>query len=143
MASPIEDLCKKVIDARSAKDELKAKLDEASSELVAMESSLASLMRESEKTSIVQAGMVFSPTLKVSWKVQSADKERLVGFLKQGAPELVKETVNSSSLSSYLRKNEASLDSDSADWWVSAKTCLDRSENAGLSIRKQPKKKAK
>ena len=67
---------------------------------------------------------------------------KLLALLKEGAPELVKESVNAASLTSFLRKNEEQLEAESPTWWKGAKGCVERSESQALSVRKAKKKKS-
>ena len=141
MSATPEELCEQIIKARDAKDELKAQLDKVSAELGALESGLADLLVASDTPKLKHQGMVFTGSIKVGWKIVADEKEHLLGFLKEGAPELVKETVNAASLASYLRKNESTLEEEALSWWGSAKKCLTRQESNSVSIRKVPKKK--
>lgn len=140
MVSKIEELCDEVIAARAAKDELKTQLHACETTLSAAEAALsAELSKGDEK--VRHGDFTFSTTSKVSWKTLKEGKDKLIALLKEGAPELVKESVNASSLSSFLRKNEEKLEADKPDWWTAAKTCIERSEAQSLSVRKATKKK--
>lgn len=138
-----EELCDKVLAARTHRDELKSKVDEADAALQELESQLTEAVAGEKGAKVKHGGFTFSSATKVSWKTNSDSKDRLLSILKEGVPELVKESVNASSLSSYLRKNEDSLEEDAPSWWASAKECLSRSEATSLSVRKAPAKKKK
>lgn len=140
MATEIETLCDEVLAARSAKEELKNQLATAETALGEVEDKLAALLATSDEK-ITHAGFSFTSAAKVSWKTLTKGKEQLLTLLKEGAPELVKETVNAASLNSYLKKNEAALDDSNPSWWESAKECMERKETQSLSVRKKPKKK--
>ncbi len=142
MATDIETLCDQILEAREAREELKNQLATAETALAEIEGQLAvKLADDGEKVS--HGGYSFSSAAKVSWKTRSDGKEKLLGLLKEGAPELVKETVNAASLNSFLKKNEAALEDAQPAWWASAKECVDRNETQALSVRKAAKKKKK
>lgn len=138
MASKIDELCDQVIAVRAAKDELKIQLQTCETTLEAAEASLAKELGEDKVT---HGDFTFSSATKVNWKTLKEGKDKLVALLKEGAPELVKESVNAASLSSFLRKNEEKLEADGPAWWKNAKTCVERSESQSLSVRKATKKK--
>jgi hypothetical protein len=138
MASKVDELCDAVIAARAAKEELKAQLHACEKTLDEAESKLAESLGD-EKVS--HGDFTFSSSKKVSWKTIKEGKEKLVALLKEGAPELVKESVNAASLNSFLKKNEEQLEADSPKWWKDAKGCVERSESLALSVRKAKKKK--
>jgi len=140
MANELETLCSEVLAARSAKDELKSQLAAADKELSKLEASLATLIGAEDGNKISHEGFTFSATSTVNWKTVKDGKDKLLQLLKQGAPELVKESVNSATLSAFLRKNESTLDDSNPEWWTSAKNCLERSEKQSLSVRKGKKK---
>jgi hypothetical protein len=140
MATEIETLCDEVLAARSAREELKNQLATAETAMGEVEDKLAALLASSEEK-ITHGGFSFTSASKVSWKTVSASKDELLTLLKEGAPELVKETVNAASLNSYLKKNESALEDSNPTWWSSAKDCMERKETQSLSIRKKAKKK--
>ncbi len=137
----IELLCKQVLSAREIRDEVKEKLRSADTEVNALEAKLSEAMLQNKETKCSADGFTFSAAPKVGWKTLPDNREDLVKLLKQGAPQLVKETVNPASLASYLRKNESSLESANEAWWQRAKGYLVRTEIASLSVRKIAKKK--
>lgn len=141
--SNTEELCQSILDARNARDTLKEQLKAAEVQLETLEGQLATTLTESDDAKLTYEGYSFSAATKVGWKTMSEGRETLVGLLREAVPELVKETVNAASLSSYLRKNETSLEKAQETWWVSAKDCLVRSETSSLSVRKSTKKKKK
>lgn len=140
MATEIETLCDEVLASRSAREELKNQLATAETALGEVEDKLAALLATAEGK-VTHSGFTFTSAAKVSWKTISKEKDQLLTLLKDGAPELVKETVNAASLNSYLKKNESALEDSSPSWWASAKECLERKESQSLSVRKKPKKK--
>lgn len=138
MASKVAELCDEVIAARAAKDELKAQLQACETTLDAAEAKLAKELGEEKVT---HGEFTFSSATKVNWKTLKEGKDKLVALLKEGAPDLVKESVNAASLSSFLRKNEEQLEADAPAWWKNAKACVERTESQSLSVRKATKKK--
>lgn len=135
------DLCDQVLACRSARDEIKAQLAAAEKELETAEAALAKALGAADE-SVEHGGFKFSATTTVSWRMKSEGKDELIALFKSGAPEVVKESINAATLNSYLRKHEAALDEESASWWESAKSSLDRSEKQSLSVRKATAKKA-
>ena len=140
MTEQLTELCRKVAAARASKAELKAKIDKVNDELGELEASLATLIATEVGTgkgkNVNHDGMVFSSSVKVAWKIEKDGKDKLIVLLKEGAPELVKESVNASTLAAYLRKNESKLEKAVPDWWESAKKLLNREETPTLSVRK-------
>ena len=139
MATNLDELCEAVLSARSAKDKLKAELDACGKTLQAAEDKLSAALSD-EKVS--HGGLTFSTTVFVSWKTPKDGKDKLLALLKEGAPELVKESVNSSTLSAYLRKNATQLDTDAPDWWTKAKSYVERHETTKLSVKRSKTNRA-
>lgn len=138
MSSEIEELCGAVLEARDARDKLKTELYALDEKVSAAETKLSAALSDEKVT---HEGFTFAKSTTVSWKTLKDSKDKLLALIKQGVPELVKESVNASSLSAYLRKNEATLEADAPAWWAQAKGYVERSESEKLSIRKAAKAK--
>ena len=141
MGKSVEELCEEVIAARDKRAALKAELDRVEGALKDIEDQLVARMVEEDCGATRVGGFEFSSTTKVNWKPVAAKRDDLIVALKQGVPELVKETVNAATLASYFRKHEQELEKDQPVWWGAAKACVQRVESAGLSVRKKGKAK--
>ncbi len=141
MSASIEELCEEVIEARAKRGDLKTELDVVDGRLKELEERLANQMIEGDAKAARVGGFEFSATTKINWKPVAAQRDALVAALKDGAPELVKESVNASTLAAYLRKHETQLEKESPSWWDAAKSCVQRTESAALSVRKKGKAK--
>jgi|GEM_PF-4305447 len=133
----IHMLCEAVFEARNKKDDLKRQVDDADRQFREAQAELAAALRDTGSDSVEHGDFVLATKRTVRWKVPPAARQRLVGVLKEYVPELVKETVNVSSLSAYLRKNEDGLESSEPAWWRELKDLLDRAETDDISIRKR------
>ncbi len=140
MATKMEELCDQVLAARAQRDDLKGQLGACEKALDDAEAKLSATLAEGDGK-CTHAGYSFSSSVSVSFKTVKDAKDKLVGLLKEGAPELVQETVNAASLSAFLRKNEKALDADKPNWWAKAKKLVERSESVTLSVRKAAAKK--
>ncbi len=137
MGSMIEELCEAVLEARAARDKIKEELEHCGDALAAAEEKLKVALQDNK---VSHGGFTFSMSEKVSWKTPKENKVALLELLKEGVPELVKESVNASTLNAYLRKNEETLESDTPSWWSKAKKFVERTETKSLSVRKTPTK---
>lgn len=119
-------------------EERKAELREAEAERDGLEEELATRLEADGNESLEHERFVFAPKRTVQWKVATDEKDSVVRLCKEGAPELVKETVNAMSLAGFLRKEEARLEQEAPRWWSELRPLLERSESLSLSVRKRP-----
>lgn len=133
-------LAKLLTAALERVEERKAALREAEAERDGLEAELATRLEAAGADSLEHDRFVFSPRRTVQWRVVAEDKEAVVRLCKDGAPELVKETVNASSLAGFLRREERRLERDGPGWWAALRPLLERTESLSLSVRRRPLK---
>ncbi|HUP21864.1 MAG TPA: hypothetical protein VNB06_02875 [Thermoanaerobaculia bacterium] len=119
-------------------EEIKAALREAETERDGLEEELATRLEAAGTESLEHERFVFAPKCTVQWKVATDEKDSVVRLCKEGAPELVKETVNAMSLAGFLRREEGRLEQEAPRWWSELRPLLERSESLSLSVRKRP-----
>ncbi|HVS15747.1 MAG TPA: hypothetical protein VMV46_17630 [Thermoanaerobaculia bacterium] len=124
-------------DTYDRREEHKRQLDEASARFSEIEDQIARLMVATGTESLQHDRWTLAPKHTVSWKVPSSAKDRVLQLVKQGAPELVKETVNHMSLNGFLRKEEERLELERPAWWADLEPLLERAESLTLSLRKR------
>ena len=133
----VEALCQELSAAFARRDECRQRLKAAEEDFDRVEEQLASLLEGAGTTELPYERWVLAPKRTVTWRTPEDHKEDIILLIREGAPTLVRETVNASSLNAYLRREEERLDEESPPWWVSLKTMLTRSESLGLSMRKR------
>lgn len=133
----IEALCQELSAAHARRDECRQRLKAAEDDFDRVEEQLAALLESAGTTEIRHDRWVLAPKRTVTWRTPEDHKDDMILLIREGAPALVRETVNASSLNAYLRREEERLDEESPPWWVSLKTMLTRSESLGLSMRKR------
>jgi hypothetical protein len=133
----IEALCLELSAAFARRDECRQRLKAAEEDFDRVEEQLAALLEGAGMSEIRHERWVLAPKRTVTWRTPEDHKEDMLSLIREGAPSLVRETVNSSSLNAFLRREEERLDEESPAWWVSLKTMLTRSESLGLSMRKR------
>jgi hypothetical protein len=133
----IETLCQALSAAYARRDDCRQRLKAAEEDFDRVEEQLAALLESAGTTEIRYERWTLAPKRTITWRTPEDHKEDMIVLIREGAPSLVRETVNASSLNAYLRREEERLDEESPEWWVSLKTMLTRSESLGLSMRKR------
>ena len=133
----VETLCQELSVAFARRDECRQQLKAAEEDFDRIEEQLAALLESAGTTEIRHDRWILAPKRTVTWRTPEDHKDDMILLIREGAPTLVRETVNASSLNAYLRREEERLDEESPPWWVSLKTMLTRSESLGLSMRKR------
>ena len=133
----IEALCLELSSAFTHRDECRQRLKAAEEDFDRVEEQLAALLQNAGRTEVRHDRWILAPKHTVTWRTPEDHKEDMISLVREGAPSLVKETVNSSSLNAFLRREEERLEEETPAWWVSLKTMLARSETLGLSMRKR------
>jgi hypothetical protein len=118
-------------------EEHKSALRLAEEERDRLEVEIATRLEAAGMDSLPHQRWVFSPKRTVQWKVVTEERETVVRLVKEGAPELVKETVNAASLAAFLRREEERLARETPRWWQGLEPLLERSESLSLSVRKR------
>jgi hypothetical protein len=133
-------LCSHLGAALQCVEERKAALREAEEARDRLEEELATRLEAEGTDSLRHDRWVFAPKRTVQWKVATDDREEVVRLVKEGAPELVKETVNAMSLAGFLRREELRLEREAPLWWQALAPLLERTESLSLSVRKNAPK---
>jgi hypothetical protein len=119
-------------------EEIKVALREAEAERDGLEEELATRLEAAGTESLEHERFFFAPKRTVQWKVAADERDSVVRLCKEGAPELVKETVNAMSLAGFLRREEGRLEQEAPRWWSELRPLLERHESLTLSVRKRP-----
>jgi hypothetical protein len=133
----VEALCQELSAAFAHRDECRQRLKAAEEDFDRIEEQLAALLESSGMSEVRHDRWILAPKRTVTWRTPEDHKEDMISLIREGAPSLVKETVNASSLNAFLRREEERLDEETPAWWVSLKTMLTRSESLGLSMRRR------
>jgi hypothetical protein len=136
-AVAIEALCQELSAAYNLREECRLRLKTAEEDFDRVEEQLAARLESAGKSEIRHDRWVLMPKRTVSWRTPEDRKEDVLDLVRVGAPSLVRESVNASSLNAYLRREEERLDADTPAWWVSLRSMLSRTESLGLSMRKR------
>ena len=108
----IEALCKELSTAFAFRDECRQRLKAAEEDFDRVEEQLAALLENARMSEVRHDRWILAPKRTVTWRTPEDHKEDMLSLVREGAPSLVKETVNSSSLNAFLRREEERLDED-------------------------------
>lgn len=116
--TPMFELADKLKALRERKDELEAELKQLNADIDNTDWHLANLMGESETQNFTRAGTVFCLTTKLRASAAAGKKADLFDALRaEGYGDLVTETVNANSLSSFV-KEQISENGDELPGWL-------------------------
>jgi flagellar basal body L-ring protein FlgH len=136
--NPMFTLAQKLVDLRDEKDELERQTKEVNGEISDTELALVELMAATETQNFTRAGRMFSLTSKVRASAAGGRKEELFEALRAHEfGDLITETVNANSLSSFVKEQTAE-NSNALPGWLSG--LVNVFEQTGISIRKATKK---
>jgi hypothetical protein len=133
-------LCTELAAVLERVEEHKSALRLAEERRDRLELEIATRLEAAGMESLLHDRWTFTPKRTVQWKVVTEQRDEVVRLVKEGAPELVKETVNASSLAAFLRREEARLARDAPHWWRDLEPLLERTESLSLSVRKRTMK---
>ncbi len=120
---------------RDLKDWMGEQIKEVDADIEVADKELIRRMQENETTSFTHNGTVFSIAKKVRASTIEGMKTELLTALRQnGAGNLIQETVNSNTLSSYIRKLKAE-NNDQVPEWIHPYVCV--VEKMEVSVRAQ------
>lgn len=112
----LADNLKKLRDEKSA---LEAELKEINTQIDETDYRLSELMAESETQNFTRSGTMFCLTTKTRASAVAGSKEELYATLKaQGFGELVYETVNANSLSSFVKEQIEENGDELPEWMI-------------------------
>lgn len=102
---------------RDRKDELEAELKQVNADIDNADWHLSNLMAESETQNFTRAGTMFCLTTKTRANAAAGRKDELFDALRaEGYGDLITETVNTNSLSSFVKEQIAENDDCLPDW---------------------------
>lgn len=102
---------------RDRKDELEAELKQVNMDIDNADWHLSNLMAESETQNFTRAGTMFCLTTKLRANAAAGHKDELFDALRaEGYGELITETVNANSLSSFVKEQIAENDDMLPGW---------------------------
>ena len=137
MQNDLFELADQVRELRDEKDDAERTVKEISAELEAAETALAEAMLNSETQNFTRAGRMFCLTTKTRASAIAGQKEELFAALKDnGYGELVYETVNANTLSSFVKEQIA--EHEQLPSWLTGRVNV--FEKTGVTFRKSMKK---
>lgn len=111
------ELAEKLKSLRDEKSEAEAQLKEINAQIDETDYRLSELMAETETQNFTRAGTMFCLTTKTCASAVAGSKEELYAALReQGYGDLVYETVNANSLSSFVKEQIGENEDVLPDW---------------------------
>ena len=102
---------------RDRKDELEAELKQVNMDIDNADWHLSNLMAETETQNFTRAGTMFCLTTKTRASAKAGQKDELFAALRgEGYGDLITETVNANSLSSFVKEQIAENGDALPDW---------------------------
>jgi hypothetical protein len=131
------DLADRLKNLRDSKASLEAAVKEANAAIEETEYHLSELMAETETQNFTRSGVMFSLTTKTRASAVAGDKGSLFDALRaNGYGDLVYETVNANSLSSFV-KEQMEENGGEVPAWLSGKVNV--FEKTTVAVRKSTK----
>ena len=102
---------------RDRKDELEAELKQVNMDIDNADWHLSNLMAETETQNFTRAGTMFCLTTKTRASARAGQKDELFAALRgEGYGDMITETVNANSLSSFVKEQIAENGDSLPDW---------------------------
>jgi hypothetical protein len=131
-------LADKLRELRDEKADMERVVKDIAADIDATEQQLAEAMVNSETQNFTRAGRMFCLTVKTRASAVAGQKDDLYAALKEnGFGELVYETVNANTLSSFVKEQLAEHEERLPDWLDGLVRVF---EQTGVSVRKTSKK---
>lgn len=131
------DLADRLKSLRDQKTDTEALLKEINEQIDEADYRLSELMAESETQNFTRSGTMFCLTTKTRAAAVAGSKEELYTALRQqGFGELVYETVNANSLSSFVKEQIAENGDALPDWLIGLVNVYDKTT---VGVRKASK----
>lgn len=131
------ELAEKLKALRDQKTETEADLKEINAQIDETDYRLSELMAESETQNFTRSGTMFCLTTKTRASAVAGSKEDLFAALRgQGYGDLVYETVNANSLSSFVKERIEENEDALPDWLTGLVNVF---EKTTVGVRKAPK----
>lgn len=131
------ELAEKLKALRDQKTETEAALKEINAKIGDTDYQLSELMAETETQNFTRSGTMFCLTTKTRASAVAGSKEDLYAALRgQGYGDLVYETVNANSLSSFVKERIEENEDELPDWLTGLVNVF---EKTTVGVRKAPK----
>ncbi|MCL2301537.1 MAG: hypothetical protein FWC27_15460 [Firmicutes bacterium] len=131
-------LADRLRELREEKDDAERVVKDITADIDATEQRLAEAMVDSETQNFTRAGRMFCLTIKTRASAVAGQKDDLYDALKQnGFGDLVYETVNANTLSSFVKEQLAGNEDRLPEWLDGLVRVF---EQTGVSVRKTSKK---
>jgi predicted nucleic acid-binding Zn-ribbon protein len=131
------DLADELKRLRDLKSDLEAQVKEVNEKIDDTDYRLSELMAESETQNFTRAGTMFCLTTKTRASAVAGSKEELYAALRsQGFGDLVYETVNANSLSSFVKERIEENEETLPDWLTGLVNVYDKTT---VGVRKSSK----
>ena len=115
--TPMFDLADELTALRDRKETLEAELKQANADIGNTEWHLATMMADTETQNFTHAGTMFCLTTKTRASATAGMKDALFDALRaEGYGDLITETVNANSLSSFVKEQIADNDDALPGW---------------------------
>ncbi len=137
--SNIEELTAQAVAAQEKVDEAKATLKAAEDVLAGLEEELGAALAASGETQVKAAERYVTLSVTHRWSVPKESSDNLLAALKTHQPDLVKESVHSSTLNKFA--NEMNARDDAPSWWAEVKALLVEKTSQAVRITKSKPKK--
>lgn len=111
----IDRLAAALLALRDRRDVAKAAVADIERELEVAEGALAMAMDRAAVADHVHAGWSLVRSIRESWRVLPSYREQAIQVLKTHAREIVRESVNSATLTAYVRRRRREL--AAMPWW--------------------------
>ena len=138
MENNLFELADRLRELRDEKDDAERIVKDIVAEIETTEQRLAEEMLDSETQNFTRAGRMFCLTTKTRASAVAGQKDDLFAALKDnGFGELVYETVNANTLSSFVKEQLAEHEAQLPEWLDGLVNVY---EKTGVSVRKTTKK---
>ncbi len=138
LTSTMYTLADKLKDLREQKKATEDELKDITEQLDAVNAQLAEMMANSETQNFTRAGTMFALTTKTRASAVAGVKESLYAALReQGFGDLIYETVNANSLSSFVNDQISENGEELPDWLEGLVNVYDQTT---VSVRKAARK---
>ena len=138
MDNELFSLADRLRELRAEKDDQDRILKDIAADIDATEQRLAEAMVDSETQNFTRAGRMFSLTVKTRASAVAGQKDDLFAALREnGFGDLVYETVNANTLSSFVKEQLAGNEERLPEWLDGLVKVF---EQTGVSVRKTTKK---
>ena len=133
----IEQLCEAVLAAQDKRDAAKSVYEKADKAFTDVQEELTAAMVDIGQDKASFGEKNFATRIKVTWKQDAAAKDAVLKLLKAEAPEVVKESVHSATLSKFMTDRDSEFGDSGPAWWARLRESVQKTETTALSITKK------